>query len=31
MVRKASRSKYTPHFGAKQAKKLERQALKLAA
>jgi hypothetical protein len=34
-VRRASRSKYTPHFGAKQREKVirafERQALKLAA
>ena len=28
---KESRSKYTPHFGAKQQAKLQRQALKLAA
>ena len=31
MVRKASRSKYEPHFGKKQQAKLQRQALKLAA
>ncbi|WCM21410.1 hypothetical protein NDK50_08160 [Paraburkholderia bryophila] len=31
MVRKASRSKYTPHFGKKQQAKLAHRALKLAA
>lgn len=30
MVLKASRGKYTPHFGAKQQAKLQKAALKLA-